>query len=141
MTNLNLQERILEIIVGRYASRADAVQDLCQLLHASKDPVYRRLRGDTILSPDEMALLARHYQISIDALVFDRSDNVVCSFNAFSRPVRDFSAYLDNYAADLEQMQRLPGLHFYYASANFLFGGAPLGISIPCGSAPFPSIW
>lgn len=114
----DLQDKIFELILSRYPRRADAVDAICRLLSTTKDPVYRRLRGDTPLTPQELSLLARHYHLSIDALVYGQSDNVVCSFNAFSRQVRDFSNYLEAYVADLAQIRLLPELHFYYASAE-----------------------
>lgn len=118
MNQPSIQEKIFELILSRYPRRADAVDALCEILHSSKDPVYRRLRGDTLLSPEELMTLARHFHLSLDALVYGQSDHVVCSFNAFSRKVNDFSDYLTGYVADLQQMRQLPGIHLYYASAE-----------------------
>jgi hypothetical protein len=113
-----LQDKIFELILSRYARKADAVDALEQVLNLGKDPVYRRLRGDTFLSPQELSTLAQHYRISIDALIMGQSDNVVCNFNAFSRQVNDFTDYLSNFIADLEQVRRLPNPHFFYASVE-----------------------
>lgn len=118
MTQPSLQDRLFELVLQKYARKSDAVDALCLLLNTSKDPVYRRLRGDTFLSPDELVLLARQYQISLDALVFDHTDTVVCNFNAFSHQVNSFDDYLNSFLADLGQMRRLPEVHFYYASAE-----------------------
>ena len=118
MQQKNLQDQLFEIIQSRYARRVDAVDELGQLLNLGKDPIYRRLRGDTFLSPQELTTLALHYRISLDALVVGQSDNVVCNFNAFSRRVTDFSDYLENFITDLEQVRRLPNGHFYYASVE-----------------------
>jgi hypothetical protein len=118
MSNPSLQDQLFEIILHRYPRRVDAVDDLCQLLNLAKDPVYRRLRGDTFLPPDELSLLARHFGISLDALVMGASDNVVCNFNAFSRKIKDFSDYLVGFNAEFEQIHRMPNTHLYYASAE-----------------------
>lgn len=118
MTQPNLQEQIFAIILARYANRADAVAAICELLHLAKDPVYRRLRNETILSPQEIALLAQTYKLSLDALVNGHSDNVVCSFNAFSRRVLSFSDYLENFIADLAQIRKLSNPHFHYATVE-----------------------
>lgn len=118
MPQPNLQDRIFDLILQKYARRVDAVTDLCQVLNTTKDPVYRRLRGDTPLAPQEIVALAHHYQLSLDALAFDQSDNVVCSFNAFSQKINDFTEYLESYVADLDVLRRLPEAHFYYASAE-----------------------
>lgn len=118
MTRPNLQEQVFELILARYPRRADAVEDLCQILNLAKDPIYRRLRGDTFLSPQELTTLALHYRISLDTLVVGRSDNVVCQFNAFSRKLTDFSDYLSGFVTDFEQIRRLLNAHLFYASAE-----------------------
>ncbi|MBL7804262.1 MAG: hypothetical protein JNL02_11040 [Saprospiraceae bacterium] len=118
MPEASLQQKIFDLILSRYARRADAVSALCALLDTTKDPVYRRLRGDTPLTPDELALLARHYHLSLDAVVYGQGDNLLCNFNAFSQQVRDFADYLQGYVTDLEKMRRLTDLHLYYASAE-----------------------
>ncbi len=118
MQHPSLQDRLFEIILSRYPRRADAVEDLCDLLNLAKDPVYRRLRGDTFLPPEELSLLAQKYGISLDALVTGSSDNVVCNFSAFSRRVKDFSDYLSGFNYEFEQIHRLPNAHLYYASAE-----------------------
>lgn len=118
MQQKNLQDQLFEIILSRYPRRADAVDDLIQLLNLGKDPIYRRLRSDTFLSPQELTTLALHYRISLDELVIGQSDNVVCNFNAFSRRVTGFSDYLENFIADLEQVRRLPNAHLHYASVE-----------------------
>jgi hypothetical protein len=118
MLQPTLQDRLFELILNRYARRADAVEALCTLLNLAKDPVYRRLRGDTFLPPEELKVLALHYGISLDALVTGGSDNVVCNFNAFSRRIKDFSDYLSNFNEEFEQIHRMPNPHLYYASAE-----------------------
>jgi hypothetical protein len=114
----NIQDRLFDLILARYPRRADAVEELGQLLNLAKDPIYRRLRGETFLSPSELTLLARRYGISLDALVNAEGENVLCQFSAFSNPVRDFSQYLEGFNADFEQIRRMPGAHLFYASAE-----------------------
>lgn len=118
MLQPTLQERFFQLILDKYPRRQDAVDELCMLLNLVKDPVYRRLRGDTALSPEELALLARHYRISLDALLIEQSDNVVFDFNAFSRRINSFSDYMAAMNEDFERIHRMPGAHLYYASAE-----------------------
>lgn len=118
MSHPHLQEQVFELILARYPRRADAVEDLCHILNLAKDPIYRRLRSDTFLSPQELTTLALHYRISLDTLINGHSDNVVCQFNAFSRKLSDFSDYLSGYVADFERIRRMPGAHLYYASVE-----------------------
>lgn len=42
------------------------VHALSKVLHLGRDAVYRRLRGETLLSADELILLARKYEVKLD---------------------------------------------------------------------------
>ncbi|MFN0213343.1 MAG: hypothetical protein ACKVT2_03740 [Saprospiraceae bacterium] len=118
MLQTTLQNQVFESILSRFPRRADAVEALCNLLNLAKDPIYRRLRGDTPLLPQELALLSRHFRISLDTLVMGQSDNVVFDFNAFSRRITSFSDYFASLNADFEQIHKMPNAHLYYASAE-----------------------
>jgi hypothetical protein len=114
----NLQDAVFQIIMERYPRRGDAVDALTQVLHVGRDGVYRRMRGDTFLSPQELATLSQHYHISLDALVNGQSDLVLCNFNAFSNQISDFSHYLSDFIARMEQLRRLPNVHLNYATVE-----------------------
>lgn len=118
MNDSTFQERFLEAIVSRYERRSDAVEDLCRILNSSKDPVYRRLRGDTLLTPQEISLLALHFNISLDRLVFSESSKLVCTFKPITKKVKNFEEYLTYFTADFDLVRKLPNLHMYSASAE-----------------------
>lgn len=118
MPSLNLQERLFDKIMARYERRADAVEDLCRILNSTKDPVYRRLRGVTLLAPDELQLLAIHYNISLDRLIFTESTKLVCSFRPINHKVNNFEDYLTYFNSDFELVRRMPNLQMYSASTE-----------------------
>ena len=103
-----LQLYVFNEILSRFPSRVDAVEVLCKLLKLQSDAVYRRLRGDTLLSPEQLTLLARKFEISLDKFVFEKSDSVVFTFNPFSQKVRSFDDYLKGIDTDLDILIRLP---------------------------------
>ena len=92
---INLQNKIFDNILLRFPKKSDAIDAIAHLLDMGKDSVYRRLRGDTFLTPDELVKLARHFHISIDAMMFDQTDTVFFIFNMFSKPVRSFEDYVE----------------------------------------------
>jgi hypothetical protein len=109
MEELNkLQRYLLDEIVNRFPRRPDAVEAMGKLLNLGQDAIYRRMRGDSTLSSDEMTLLARKFEISLDKFVFDRSDSVVFTFNPFSQKVQNFDDYLKIIDADIDILSRLP---------------------------------
>lgn len=115
---MNLQERIFELILSRHVSRSEAVDHLCQLMNLSKDAVYRRIRCDTVLSPDELADLVTHYRFSVDAIISGQSNAVISTFSAFSKKVNNFFDYLEGVNQDLEQIRKLPNAYLHYTSSE-----------------------
>lgn len=112
----SLQNKIFEVILQNYGKKAEAVEKLADLLRVGKDAIYRRMRGDSILTPEEIELLAKKYRISLDSLVFAKSDTVFFDYNAFTKKVGNFKEYLEGVKQSIELVQSLPESEFYYAS-------------------------
>lgn len=113
-----LQRQLFDKILERYEKKSEAVDALSRLLNVGKDAVYRRFRGDTQLTPEELALLAQEYRLSIDSLIFEQSDSVFFSYNLFSKQVRDFHSFLENIHELTVRVLKIPGAHFYYTTKD-----------------------
>jgi Helix-turn-helix len=111
MQQLNkLQLYLFEEILTRFPRRPDAVDALSKLLNIGPDAIYRRMRGDSSLSSDEITLLAKKFNVSLDKFIFQQSDSVVFTFNPFSHKVRSFEDYLKGIEVDLDMMIKLPDI-------------------------------
>lgn len=62
----NFQRVFFKRLRFRFESNKEMVKAVRELLHIGKDGVYRRIRGETVLSANEMMTLARHYNIKLD---------------------------------------------------------------------------
>lgn len=113
-----IQTYLLESILTQFPKRSEAVAELAELLQIGKDGIYRRLRGDTLLTPDEVSLLSRKYHVSLDAYVFQNNNTVFFSYNLFRQRIQTFEDYLNPINNDLVQLARQPNPHVYYASAE-----------------------
>jgi len=114
----NFQDQIFEQIIAQFPRKTDAVEELAQYFSVGKDAIYRRMRGDTILSPEELKALAKKYSFSLDALAFQHPDLVFFSFNSFTRRVESFEDYLLEIYKNIETARLLPGIEIYYSSAE-----------------------
>lgn len=119
--NKTLQGHLLNNILHKFKKRSEAVEALSGILNIGKDAVYRRLRGDTLLTPDELRLLANKYQISLDALIFGDTDSVFFTFNAFSQTITSVEDYLIGLKDSVAQLTTLPEAKVYYASSEIPF--------------------
>jgi len=87
-----------------------------RLLHIEKSGAYRRMSGETSLSLEEMILLSRQFQVSIDQLVFADTDNTVSSFSYMERPVRSISEFMDGIAGRIEEATQIGKVHIDFVS-------------------------
>lgn len=69
MSKEYLQDRILKILEKKVPSKKDLVKLLYEILPIEKEAIYRRLRGEVAFSLDEVAIIARSFNISIDQLI------------------------------------------------------------------------
>ena len=123
-----VQDKFLEILLQKFPKKTTAVETIAELLSIGKDAVYRRLRGDSMLTPEELKILAVQYRISVDEILFEQSDKVFFSFSSFSSPIDHFDTYLKELLNTLNQNKDLPGLHAIYTTAEipmFYYGLFP----------------
>ncbi|MEM1319999.1 MAG: helix-turn-helix transcriptional regulator [Bacteroidota bacterium] len=116
--NQSLQDYLFERILNTFPKRSAAVEALGKLMGLGKDAVYRRLRGHTLLSLDELAALAREFKVSLDDYLFSRADSVVFSYSSFSQTISSYRDYLDSVSRNIERIYLLPEKHFYYATSE-----------------------
>jgi len=114
----NLQIIFLKKILEQYSNKSIAVNELCNILDLGRDSVYRRLRGETILNPDEMMKLALAHKISIDQLMEIEQNDVMFTFNAFSQKINHTGNYMDNLINLLTQLGMTVRSEVWYASSE-----------------------
>lgn len=114
----NFQSVFLNTIQNRYTSRQDLIEDISKVLHVGKDAVYRRLRGDTVLTTDELYVLSKHFNISLDELVYGGTDRILFTFNDFESSIKNIDAYLISLLEKLKFLRRLKNPFIHYASSE-----------------------
>jgi hypothetical protein len=115
---MRIQEALFEILEENYDSRKELVQDLCRLLHVRKDSVYRRLRGDTALTADELGVICQRYAISLDAIIQDAPSRMFFEFSAFKKPVKSVEEYVQQLDANFKKVRSIPEGHIFYATSE-----------------------
>ncbi len=116
--NKTLQDQLFEDVLAKFPKKSIAVEELSNLFGVGKDAVYRRLRGDTLLAPDELAALAQKFNLSLDAYVFEDANTVFCSFNPFTKEIKNVSDYLEGIHKLMGKVQHLPNTSMYYATSD-----------------------
>lgn len=107
------QTIFLRRILDRYSSRQEMVVSVADILSLSKDAIYRRLRGTTVLSANEMVALAEHYKIGPAA---PADGQVAVQYNLMETEIRSPGDYLDQLMTQLDIILGIPDFTFYLAN-------------------------
>lgn len=93
----------------------DAVADF---LGISNDSAYRRIRGETPISFEEIEKLSRHFKISVDKLLGLQTDSYIFSGKLANTHDHVLGKWLENVLAQFEFMCNYPGSKLYYLAKD-----------------------
>jgi len=116
-----MQEAIFTEIRSKIPENVSFVHEIAELLGMSYDSAYRRIRGEKILSLEELQKISYHYHISIDAhfqvdvgkIAFD---NLTLSSHNFS--IRN---WLEKILTDINKIVQAPEKSIIYAAKDAPF--------------------
>src|ERR1700749_1573139 len=91
---------------------------LSTLFGITIDGAYRRMRGDTAVTMDEMFKICKHFKIPIEVLTGSDKNHVTFTYESFGEKSLDIDAYLKSIIANLEALKRLPDIHIVFAAEN-----------------------
>ncbi|MEM7575807.1 MAG: helix-turn-helix transcriptional regulator [Bacteroidota bacterium] len=115
-TQTDFQQLLLREILKKYARKSDATSALEKVLSVGRDSISRRLRGDTSLTAQEVFILARHYQISLDQLVHEGQQEAIFRYNGFGPPITNFLDYLHQIHHQISVFSQRPNFQVRYAT-------------------------
>ncbi|MEM9526237.1 MAG: hypothetical protein AAGA31_06485 [Bacteroidota bacterium] len=112
----DLQTALLDKVLAHFDKRSEAAQTLEQLLSLGRDSVARRLRGETALTPHEISILAKRFNISLDELLFGQRGRAIFSHNRSESGIKNFSDYLALIHQQIAEFNQLKNFRVRYAS-------------------------
>lgn len=89
-------------------SNLSLVDELSDILHVSSDSAYRRIRGETALTIDEVSTLCAHYRIPFDQFTQGTSgkSSVTFHYSHLSSDFEKFEEYLSSLIAQMETIRK-----------------------------------
>lgn len=99
-------KQLLELLRDKNEGNVSVAKDLCDILDMSSDSVYRRLRGEVDFTLTEVAKIATHYGISVDALVTGMSTSSSFSYNNMYDQRSVFATYLGTINEMLDKVRK-----------------------------------
>ncbi len=112
-----LQTRFFNKIRELIPSTHSLVDELADLLTISTDSVYRRLRGETALTLDEISLICNHFKISFDMFSAGLHGSVTFSYSPLNN-ISNFKSYLASIRDDMVKIAKAENRQIVYSALD-----------------------
>jgi hypothetical protein len=103
-----IQSIFLEEVKKRLPDNVSFADGLAETLNISRDSAYRRMRGETVLSLDEVKLLCNKYAVSLDSILSSSPDAVSFRIRSLDSKNFSFDRYLQFLLENLERINAYP---------------------------------
>lgn len=113
------QTKLMQRLKDALPPNISLVDELADLLQVSNDSAYRRMRGETALSIEEIAAICKHFKLSFDAFL-NSDDNglVTFSYHQLNSHVNSYKEYLQNISNDLDRFIHFEDKQIIYAAED-----------------------
>lgn len=101
MTPFEIQNRIIECIKQQLPASTSFADELAFQLNISNDSAYRRIRGETMLSLEELINLGEAYNISFDSMIQNKLDNISFNYRSINGNI-SFEEYFNSILGNLK---------------------------------------
>lgn len=114
METSNAQQQFFQEIKGKLAPHLSIVDEVAELLNISNDSAYRRIRGEKVISFDELHLLCSKYNVSLDQFLHLQSDNYVFSGKLKNDGENSFNDWLNSVQEKFQLFNSFENRHMFY---------------------------
>ncbi len=116
-----VQKQLFELIFKSSTRKQDIIDVLMDFLHVGRANIYKKIKGETLLSVAELITIMQRFHISFDQFVIDRKTNVEFYFPYLDHPVKGFLDYVVPLHNIVEEFSFIPDINIYYATAELPF--------------------
>lgn len=114
MSTSNLQQVLFQQLKAKMPGDKPMVEQLAALFNISTDSAYRRMRGEKMMSLDEVYQVCATYKISLDHLMNLQTDAFVFTGGFVHPDTFDFTQYIDSIAKNMKAMLACNNRKIYY---------------------------
>lgn len=119
MTNpKQVQQLLFSQIKTALPGNISFADEMAELLQISPDSAYRRIRGETLLTLDEIMLLCGKYAISVDSLLHINGNSMVFTGQQIDFEHFELEAHLAYILQQLQMLASHPNCRMYYLAKD-----------------------
>jgi len=117
----NIQDAIFRQIKNSLPPNLSFVHEISELLGLSYDSAYRRIRGEKVISLEELYKLSTHFNISVDSLFDIRSGKIVFNSLAIDPEKLNVKQWLQNMLQTIQGIGQSKNKKIVYAAKDAPF--------------------
>ena len=121
MAKDDIQGAFFQVIKDHLPGHLALVDEIADTLEVSNDSAYRRLRGETSLTFDEIAVLSTKYGVSLDNLTASSSDLVAFHYKPLDEREFSFESYMKTVVRDLKRIDSYEDKEMIYVANDIPF--------------------
>ena len=114
----SIQSAFLERVRKMLPPNLSFVDDLAEILAISRDSAYRRIRGETVLSLDEVKKICAHYNVSMDVLLSPHDQVISFHHRRIDHDHFTFEHWIRSILANLEMISSFPEKELFYGAKD-----------------------
>lgn len=114
MNATELQQQLFNNIKSKVPDHLSAPEEIARLLDVSVDSVYRRMRGEKVITLDELQTLCTHYKISLDQLMNIQTGSFLFQGNLLNNETFRYDAYQAGILHTLAYFNSFKEKEYYY---------------------------
>jgi hypothetical protein len=108
------QDQFISKLRQMLPSGIGLAEELADILQISTDSAYRRIRGETGLSIDELFRITKKYAISVDDVFSNRSETVTFNYIKLTDSAKNFEEYLGWIVTHVHLLSKFSDRKIYY---------------------------
>jgi hypothetical protein len=114
----DIQPMFLEQVRSKLPPNVSFPDELAEVLNISRDSAYRRIRGETVLSLEEVRTICNHYRLSLDSLLAPTQDSISFNHRAINSTTFTFGDWLMSILKNLEMIHQFPQRELVYCAKD-----------------------
>jgi BetR domain-containing protein len=115
-SNLGIQEHFITRFKQVLPTGFGLAEEMADVLDVSIDSAYRRIRGETELTIEEIYKITKKYAISVDDVFSNQGDTVTFAYTKLTDSVKNFEAYLARLTNHLKTINKFDNKKIFYVA-------------------------
>ena len=114
--SFTVQSSFIQQLKDALPSNISLAEELSDLLEVSVDSAYRRIRGETALSIDEVVKICTHYKVPFNPLSHSPESSITFGIRPLDNDEASFEKYLNDILTDLKKIISFEEREMIYAA-------------------------